>query len=184
MAKKPSPQLVKILKQVLLLALPLIIKAIKNRTTNAEAGVKVTDRTTPIGKAPTKAKKRKTNKPLPEPGEVRPEHKPSPIADLHRRKRSDVIITDAGVIVKVLPDDNEGSRHQRFLVEVDHTDITIKIAHNIDLAPRVPAQRGDRLTFKGEYEYNDLGGALHWTHHDPKKWRDGGWIDHEGVRYE
>jgi len=176
-----------------LLALPLIIKAIKNRSANTKSSgtVRVTDRpsTLPPQAGPTKAKKRKSNLPLPEPPpqtkpKAKPKHKPSPIAELHRKKRSDVIITDAGVIVHVLPDDNEGSRHQRFLVEVDHTDVTIKIAHNIDLAPRVPAREGDRLLFKGEYEYNDLGGAVHWTHHDPKKWREGGWIEHEGQRYE
>lgn len=195
MAKKPSPQLIRIVKQVLLLALPLLIKAFKNRNTDSSVSARVVDRTatlptdTPDTK-PTKAKRRKSTTPRSDRSSrekvSRPKarHKPSPIAELHRKKRSDVIVTDTGIIVKVLPDDNEGSRHQRFLVEVDHTDVTIKIAHNIDLAPRVPAREGDRLTFRGEYEYNDLGGAFHWTHHDPKKWREGGWIDHEGQRYE
>ncbi|MEM9419363.1 MAG: DUF3465 domain-containing protein [Planctomycetota bacterium] len=192
MAKKLSPQTKRVLKQILLLALPLIIKAIKNRKAQGSSNVTVTDRTPRVeDKAPrTKARKRESTEPLPAPADIKgaatapAKHKPSPIADLYRRKQSDAIITDTGVIVHVLPDDNEGSRHQRFLVEVDHTDITIKIAHNIDLAPRVPAREGDRLIFKGEYEYNDLGGALHWTHHDPKKWRPGGWIEHEGKRYE
>ncbi|MEM1108621.1 MAG: DUF3465 domain-containing protein [Planctomycetota bacterium] len=175
MAKKLNPKTIKILKQILLLALPLIIQALKKKKANAQGGVRVTDRTATLPPAETKPAKAKQKK---------LSRKPSPIADLHRRKRSDVIITDTGTIVHVLPDDNEGSRHQRFLVEVDHTDITIKIAHNIDLAPRVPAREGDRLLFKGEYEYNDLGGAVHWTHHDPKKWREGGWIEHEGKRYE
>lgn len=189
MAKKLSPKTKNLIKQIILLALPLIIQAFKKNKANAKSGtgVRVTDRTPtlpPPEAQPTKAKKRKSTKPLPEPPSPRAKHKPSPIADLHRKKRSDVIVTDTGIIVKVLPDDNEGSRHQRFLVEVDHTDVTIKIAHNIDLAPRVPAREGDRLTFRGEYEYNDLGGAFHWTHHDPKKWREGGWIDHAGQRYE
>lgn len=192
MAKKPSPQMMRILKQVLMLALPLIIKAFKNRQANADSSIRVTDRTAtlPGDAKPTKAKKRQSRAPLPEPtpspktSRPQTKHRPSPIAELHRKKQSDAIITDTGIIVKVLPDDNEGSRHQRFLVEVDHTDVTIKIAHNIDLAPRVPAREGDRLLFKGEYEYNDLGGALHWTHHDPKKWREGGWIEHDGQRYE
>ncbi|MBB6428553.1 DUF3465 domain-containing protein [Algisphaera agarilytica] len=191
MPKKPSPQTMRVLKQILLLALPLIIKALKNRKAQGGSNVTVTDRTPRVeDQAPrTKARKRESAEPLPAPADIKgttapAKHKPSPIADLHRRKKSDVIITDTGVIVHVLPDDNEGSRHQRFLVEVDHTDITIKVAHNIDLAPRVPAREGDRLIFKGEYEYNDLGGALHWTHHDPKKWRPGGWIEHEGKRYE
>jgi len=108
----------------------------------------------------------------------------SPVGRLHAQRQSDQIITDTGIIVKCLPDDNEGSRHQRLLVEVDRTDITVKVAHNIDLAPRVECREGDRITFKGEYEYNELGGAVHWTHHDPKKWREGGWIEVNGVRVE
>lgn len=108
----------------------------------------------------------------------------SPVGRLHAARQSDQIITDTGIIVKCLPDDNEGSRHQRLLVEVDRTDITIKVSHNIDLAPYIKCREGDRITFKGEYEYNDLGGVVHWTHHDPKKWREGGWVEVDGQRYE
>ncbi len=107
-----------------------------------------------------------------------------PLADLHDRKRSGEMVTASGTVVKLLPDDNIGSRHQRLLVEVDATDITIKLAHNIDLAPRIPASEGDRLTFRGEYQWNELGGAIHWTHHDPKQWREGGWVDAASKRYE
>lgn len=199
MAKKPSPQVVRILKQVLLLALPLILKAFKNRkaqgSSQASSGKVVSgDRGVPLTAEPTKARKRESAKPLPEPpaqrqttsssGRSAAATRGSLIAELFRQRRSDVILTDAGTVVHILPDDNEGSRHQRLLVEVDHCDVTIKIAHNIDLAPRVPVRKGDRLEFKGEYEWNEMGGAVHWTHHDPKKWREGGWIDHEGQRYE
>ena len=113
-----------------------------------------------------------------------PRDSASPVGRLHAQRQSDQIITDTGIIVKCLPDDNEGSRHQRLLVEVDRTDITIKVSHNIDLAPRVVCREGDRIKFKGEYEYNDLGGVVHWTHHDPKKWREGGWIEVNGQRVE
>ncbi|MEM9165431.1 MAG: DUF3465 domain-containing protein [Planctomycetota bacterium] len=86
-------------------------------------------------------------------------------------------------IVKLLPDDNEGSRHQRILLELK-TGGTMLVAHNIDLAERIPAEEGDWITVYGQYEWNDKGGVLHWTHHDPKNWREGGWIEHAGVRYE
>ena len=105
------------------------------------------------------------------------------VAAAFAAKRSDVVLEDTGVVVKVLPDDNEGSRHQRFILRVD--DGTVLVAHNIDLAPRVPGLReGDTVRFKGEYEYNEKGGVVHWTHHDPKGWHEHGWLEHAGERYQ
>jgi len=105
------------------------------------------------------------------------------IAELFADEHSGEQVQASGVVVKLLPDDNDGSRHQRFLVELD-SDITIKIAHNIDLAPRVPCEEGDRVSFYGVYEWSDLGGTVHWTHHDPGGRHIDGWIEHEGERYE
>ena len=62
----------------------------------------------------------------------------------------------SGIVIKLLKDDNEGSRHQRFIVDL-RNDQTLLIAHNIDLAPRIPLAVGDRLKFRGMYESNDLG---------------------------
>lgn len=105
------------------------------------------------------------------------------VAAAFAAKRSDVVLEDAGRVVKLLPDDNEGSRHQRFIVQMEQS--TLLIAHNIDLAPRVDALReGDFIRFKGEYEYNDKGGVVHWTHHDPKGWHEDGWLEHNGERYQ
>ena len=87
-----------------------------------------------------------------------------------------------GKVVKLLKDDRDGSQHQRFLVEIA-PDITLLVAHNIDLAPRIPVAQGDAVTIKGEYVWNNRGGVLHWTHHDPKG-RKGGWVEVAGKRYE
>lgn len=98
-------------------------------------------------------------------------------------RRSDEWVTATGEVTRLLPDDNEGSRHQRFIVRLDPGH-TLLISHNIDLAPRIDALRtGDRVTFRGEYEWNDRGGVVHWTHHDPQGRHDGGWILHDGNEY-
>lgn len=89
----------------------------------------------------------------------------------------------SGKVVKNLKDDNEGDQHQKFLLEVA-SDITLLVAHNIDLAPRAPVTPGDRVTLRGEYVWNNRGGVLHWTHHDPKGRREGGWIEVNGKRYD
>ncbi len=98
--------------------------------------------------------------------------------------RSGQQVRGSGVVVRVLPDDNDGSRHQRFIVRLA-SGRTLLIAHNIDLAPRVPSLgQGDSVGFYGEYEWNDRGGVIHWTHHDPQGRHPAGWIEHRGRRYQ
>jgi len=89
-----------------------------------------------------------------------------------------------GIVIKILPDDNEGSRHQRFILKL-HSGQTLLIAHNIDLAPRLSILReGDVVAFNGEYEWNSKGGVIHWTHRDPNGRHEAGWLKHNGQTYQ
>jgi len=93
-------------------------------------------------------------------------------------------IEGEGKVVRLLSDDNDGSRHQRFIVELK-TGQTLLIAHNIDLAPRIVALKvGDDVEFFGEYEWNEKGGTIHWTHLDPNRHHVAGWVKHEGRVYQ
>lgn len=106
---------------------------------------------------------------------------------LMREERSGQMVAFDARVLRLLADDNEGSRHQRFILAMeDRTGEhdTILVAHNIDLAERVPLAVGDIVSLYGQYEFNDKGGVLHWTHHDPAGRHEDGWIEHEGVRYE
>ena len=88
----------------------------------------------------------------------------------------DVPVTGRGEVLKLLPDDRDGSPHQRILVRVAGGG-TVLIAHNLDLAPRVsPLARGDVLEFAGDFVWNDKGGVVHWTHPDPQGRHRAGWI--------
>jgi hypothetical protein len=101
-----------------------------------------------------------------------------------RERRSDVWVEASGRVDRVLPDDRRGSRHQRFLVRI-RGGPRVLVAHNIGLAARSPdLERGDRVRFQGEYEWNEQGGVVHWTHRDPDGRRPGGWIEHGGRRWE
>jgi hypothetical protein len=94
------------------------------------------------------------------------------------------MIESVGVVDRILPDDTEGSRHQRFILKLDSGQ-TLLVAHNIDLAPRIDElERGDKVKFHGQYESNNSGGVVHWTHHDPRGEHPAGWLEHEGRRFE
>ncbi|MGK2860162.1 MAG: DUF3465 domain-containing protein [Thermoanaerobaculia bacterium] len=96
------------------------------------------------------------------------------VAEAFGKRQSDVWVEGSGTVEATLPDDREGSRHQKFIVRIDRK-LTVLVSHNIDLAPRVPLDRGDEVSFRGEYVWNQKGGLVHWTHHDPRGGR-GGWI--------
>lgn len=92
-------------------------------------------------------------------------------------------VETGGSVTRLLTDDREGSAHQRFILRLD-SGSTVLVAHNIDLARRVPLQVGDVVRLHGRYEWNDQGGVIHWTHHDPGNLRAGGWIEHRTIRYQ
>jgi hypothetical protein len=97
--------------------------------------------------------------------------------------RSGQWLETSGRVSRVLGDDNEGARHQKFILELDDGH-TVLVSHNIDLANRIPAREGLSLSVRGRYEWNERGGVIHWTHHDPDGRQQGGWIKVDGLRYE
>jgi hypothetical protein len=106
------------------------------------------------------------------------------ITDAYQNRLSDIQVSGSGKVIRILRDDNEGSRHQRFILRLSSGQ-TLLIAHNIDLAPKIDMlQNGDLVQFYGEYEWNPKGGVVHWTHHDPGGRHVGGWLKHEGRKYE
>lgn len=105
------------------------------------------------------------------------------LADAFDKQLNDEWLTASARVIRLLSDDNEGSRHQRFLIETSGGQ-SLLVAHNIDLALRVPVAVGDKIQFKGVYEWNERGGVIHWTHHDPQGREPGGYIDHQRKRYE
>ena len=106
------------------------------------------------------------------------------IAEAFRSGRSNLQLGGEGRVARLLPDDNNGSRHQKFIVELE-SGHSLLIAHNIDLAPRIDNLReGELIEFYGQYEWNEKGGLIHWTHHDPKGVHPGGWLKYQGRVYQ
>ena len=106
------------------------------------------------------------------------------IASAFSNHESNQQVYGQGAVSRVLPDDNIGSRHQRFILKLASGQ-TLLIAHNIDLAPRISSLRkGDTVQFYGEYEWSLKGGVIHWTHRDPKGVHAAGWLQYKGKKYQ
>ena len=111
-------------------------------------------------------------------------HDDSPIGRAFASGTSDVQVDGEGTVIRVLPDDVDGSRHQRFIVQLASGQ-TLLITHNIDVAPRIAGLKvGDSVGFNGEYVWNEIGGVTHWTHHDRQGRHVAGWVMHNGKRYQ
>ncbi len=106
------------------------------------------------------------------------------IAEAYANRADGLQVTGEGTVSRLLADDEEGGRHQRFILRLGSGQ-TLLVAHNIDLAPRIDSiQVGDTVTFNGVYEWNDRGGVIHWTHHDPQGQHEAGWLRHRGRTYQ
>jgi hypothetical protein len=96
----------------------------------------------------------------------------------------DLPVEGRGTVSRILADDVEGDRHQRFILRLASGQ-TLLISHNIDVAPRIDGLReGDTVAFRGVYEWNAEGGVVHWTHHDPNGAHAPGWLRHAGRTCE
>jgi hypothetical protein len=106
------------------------------------------------------------------------------LASAYRNHESRVEVCGHGIIAKVLRDDTQGTRHQRFIAHLPSGQ-TVLIAYNFDLAPRIEGLRaGAPIEFAGEYEWNGQGGVVHWTHRDPGGHHPPGWIRYGGRQYQ
>ncbi len=98
--------------------------------------------------------------------------------------RSGIEVTADGAVTRLLSDDTGPSgTHQRFIVQVKGSTQTLLIENNVSIGKRVPVATGDGVVVHGEYVWNDQGGLIHFTHHDPDHSHEDGWIELKGIRY-
>ena len=84
---------------------------------------------------------------------------------------------------RLLSDGMDGSRHQCFVPDLCNGQ-TVLVAHNIDLAERVQVGLGDRIRIRSMFEWIDLGGLIHWTHHDSHGVEDGVYIKYRRRTFQ
>jgi hypothetical protein len=106
------------------------------------------------------------------------------LANLFNTSQSNVQVKGSGTVITILADDLEGDRHQRFILKLASGQ-TLLMAHNIDLAPKIlNLSVNDSIDFFGEYEWNDKGGVIHWTHDDLTGIHENGWLLHHDIYYQ
>jgi len=94
--------------------------------------------------------------------------------------RTGIWVSGHATVIRPLgsSDDN-----QRFLVRVDDS-LALVVRHQIGESGPVPADRDDIIAFQGRYDFHGGGGELVLTHADSTQPGGGGWIEHDGTRYE
>ena len=103
----------------------------------------------------------------------------------YAEKRSTVEVTAEGAVTRVLADESGPSGlHQRFIIRLAGSTQTVLVENNVTIGQRAPVLVGDDVIVHGEYVWNDQGGLIHFTHHDPAPAHEGVWIELKGVRYQ
>lgn len=110
-------------------------------------------------------------------------HGDDAIARLFAEQQSGLMVEFDGRVQRTLKDDVTGTPHQRFIVELDNGH-SLLISHNLNLADRLTLEPWYPIRIRGEYEWNEQGGLVHWTHRDPGVGLKHGWIEYRGKRYE
>jgi hypothetical protein len=99
--------------------------------------------------------------------------------------QSSVEVTADGVVTRLLADESGPSgTHQRFIIRLAGASQTVLVENNVTIGQRAPVAVGDAVMVHGEYVWNDQGGLIHFTHHDPAPSHEGGWIEVHGSRYQ
>lgn len=100
-------------------------------------------------------------------------------------QRSGVEVVADGEVGRVLGvrPGREGA-HEGFLLRLSSgCRLTVRVETNTDFTGDIPLRQGDRVSVKGEYEYYERGGVIHWTHRDPRGHHANGYVDVHGTMY-
>ena len=104
------------------------------------------------------------------------------IMDAVANKRAGIMVQHWGTVSRTMLDDKGVDKLQKFLVTLENGHLLL-FAHDLSIAQRVPIATGDRIEFRGRFDWNDVGGLIHRTHHDPQMSFEDGWLRHNGRVY-
>ena len=98
-------------------------------------------------------------------------------------RNSNLVVEIEGRVILLLPELDTNGRQQRFLIDLE-SGHRLLVSHDLELSQNVPVEVSSHIRLKGEYDWSEGGGIIHWTHRDPSGAREGGWIEHLGYRYD
>lgn len=101
---------------------------------------------------------------------------------VNNQKGANFVEGSGMVVTQLLPDDNSGLRHQKWMVRLSNGKL-LQAVYNSDMCPRVPLQVGDVVAMGGQFIWTNQGGLIHWLHHDPRGNRPDGYVMVNGKYY-
>lgn len=104
------------------------------------------------------------------------------IRAVNDQRRVDFVEGGSMVVTKILPDDNSGLKHQKWVVRLSNGK-QMQAVYNLDMCPRVQIKVGDKIAMGGQFIWTGGGGLLHWLHHDPRGNRPDGYVYANGRYY-
>ncbi|MEX0914419.1 MAG: DUF3465 domain-containing protein [Wenzhouxiangellaceae bacterium] len=97
--------------------------------------------------------------------------------------RTGIWVSAEAPVVQILGDEDIGGNRQRFTIR-PRDGVVVQVLHSLEDSTRVPVERGDIVRVQGYYEWDARGGFISRTFSDPNQPGGGGWIEHEGQRYD
>jgi hypothetical protein len=104
------------------------------------------------------------------------------VSAVNGRRRLNFVQGGNMTVIKVLPDDNQGLKHQKWIVRLSNGSQLMGV-YNSDMCERVPLKAGDVIAMGGQFIWTNEGGLLHWLHHDPRNHRPDGFVQLNGKFY-
>lgn len=119
-----------------------------------------------------------------QPGSGTPANDADIVRAVESRRHANYVQGGGMVVSEILPDDNKGLRHQKFVVQLSNGSKMLAV-YNLDMqgCRPVPVQKGDTVAMGGEFKWTQQGALLHWLHYDPSGRRPDGYVQHDGVDY-
>ena len=104
------------------------------------------------------------------------------IRQAFQQRGSNLLVETEATVVRIFPDIEDTRTYQQFRVRLPNGH-ELMVMHDLDQALRVPLDVHDSIRLRGEYDWTSRGGVIHWTHDDPERQREGGWIELQGKKY-